>query len=265
MAIPRVRWHTTWSRGTGSNCVYFQRGTSGFTYKTFTDATCLLAGRQTEAIPTGSRGGTQLLQQQHLKSHGCWSHTSHQTEEARSPTPQKKTFTWGPTRSNRAWKTFDTESRDWRVGGQRKSSLNSHWLSTWLRHINVLHIVWKPPLSSALKNKLFSFAELFRADYVFLSKTEKQVMHIFMYTQCKIPSNRCRCRDAICEMHQLALLPLKCKVSCSLHKGYVCNRLKAEMWCLKAKAGMKYWGGFWYSIWARIFREVRRKINGLKI
>lgn len=45
---------------------------------------------------------------------------------------------------------FDTESHDWRVGGQRKSAFNSHWLSTWLRHTNVLHTVWKPPLFSAL-------------------------------------------------------------------------------------------------------------------
>lgn len=36
-------------------------------------------------------------------------------------------------------------------------------------------------------------------------------MYIFVYMQCKISSNRCRCVDAICEMHQLALLPLRCK------------------------------------------------------
>lgn len=134
------------------------------------DIYCLLAGRQIEVMPTGPHGGTQLPREQHLKSQGCQSHTSYQTEEDRSPTLQKTPFTWA--RSNRAWKTFDTESHDWRVGGQRKSALNSHWLSTWLRHINVLHIVWKPPLSSALKNK--SYLLLLNCSELIISSYQKQ-------------------------------------------------------------------------------------------
>lgn len=169
LGYSQSEWHRTWSRGTDSNCVYLQGATSDFTYETVTDATCLLAGRQTEAMPTGAHGGTQLPRQQHLKRQRCWSHTSHQTEEDRSPTPQK-IFTWA--RSNRAWKTFDTESHDWRVGGQRKSTLSSHWFSTWLRHMNVLHIVWTSPLSSALENN--SYLVLLNCSELIMPSYQKQ-------------------------------------------------------------------------------------------
>lgn len=145
-------------------------------------------------------------------------------------------------RSNRAWTTFDTESHDWRVGGQRKSALNSHWLSTWLRHMNVLHTPWKPPFSSAFKNN--SYSVLLNCSELIMPSYQEQrnkwctflCIRSAKYHQTDVGVDVAT--DAICEMHQLALLPLKCKVSCSLHKGYVCNRLKAEMWCLKAKAGM---------------------------
>lgn len=96
----------------------------------------------------------------------------------------------------------------------------------------------KASLSSALENNSYLvFAELFRTDYAFLSKAEKQVVHISMYTQCKIPSNRCRCRDAICEMHQLALLPLKCKVKVMYVTGW---KQKCDVWKQAWNSGVDF-------------------------
>lgn len=67
----RERSSTAWSRRTDStlhSCL--DEGTSGFTHQTFTDATCLLWGRQTNLMPKGPHGGTQLPRQQHLRSQG---------------------------------------------------------------------------------------------------------------------------------------------------------------------------------------------------
>lgn len=53
---------------------YLDGDTSDLTHQIFTDATCLLSGRQSDVTPRGLHGATELPRLQHLRSQECRSH-----------------------------------------------------------------------------------------------------------------------------------------------------------------------------------------------
>lgn len=77
-------------------------------------------------------------------------------------------FTWA--RSNRAWKTFDTESHDWRVGGQSQPSTLTDFQPDSDKLMSFT--VWKPPFSSALKNN--SYLVLLNCSELIMPSYQKQ-------------------------------------------------------------------------------------------